>query len=86
MTRMNLLQELRRMRFEKAYGGWEERRLTQEEARLLGVCDRTCRRHVGRYEEDGLPDRRLSQISARRTPTDEVLNTGTRQVRSLLLR
>ena len=75
------------MRFEETYGGWEERRLTQEEeGRLLGVCDRTCQRYVGRYEEDGLPDRRLSQVSARRGPTDEVLNTGTRQVRSLLLR
>ena len=44
MTRTQLLQELRRMRFNEAYGGWQERRLTQEEAvRLLGVCERTFR-------------------------------------------
>ena len=34
------------MRFKEAYGGWQERRLTQEEAaRLLGVCERTFRRY-----------------------------------------
>ena len=33
------------MRFEEACGGWQERRLTQEEAaRMLGVCERTFRR------------------------------------------
>ena len=38
MTRTKVLQEIRQMRFEEAYGGWQERRLTQEEAaRLLGV-------------------------------------------------
>lgn len=38
MTRTQLLQELRRTGFEEAYGGWPERRLTEEErARLLGV-------------------------------------------------
>ena len=67
------------MRFEEAYGGWEERRLTQEEAAcLLGVCARTFRRYVDRYEEDGLDgllDKRMSEVSARRAPTDEVLKT-----------
>ena len=48
MTRTKVLQEIRQMRFEEAYGGWQERRLTQEEAaRLLGVCERTFRRYVG---------------------------------------
>ena len=32
------------MRFEEAYGGWQQGRLTQEEAAgLLGVCERTFR-------------------------------------------
>ena len=54
MTRTQLLQELRQMRFEEAYGGWQCRRLTQEEAaRLLGVCERTFRRYVDRYEDEG---------------------------------
>lgn len=65
------------MRFEEAYRGWQGGRLTQEEAaRLLGVCDRTFRRQIERYEEDGLEgliDKRLSQISQRRAPVDEVL-------------
>ena len=47
MTRTQVLQEIRRMRFREAYGGWQERRLTQEEAaRLLGVCERTFERYV----------------------------------------
>lgn len=77
MRRTELLQEVRRMRFEEVYGGWQERRLTQEEAaRVLGVCQRTFRRLVNRYEDcglEGLMDRRLSQASHRRAPVDEVL-------------
>ena len=65
------------MRFEEAYGVWTERRLTQEEAaRMLGVCDRTFRRYINRYEErglDGLLDKRLTQASSRRAPVDEVV-------------
>ena len=79
MTRTQVLQEIRRMRFKEAYGGWRERRLTQEEAaRLLGVCERTFRRYVDRYEDeglDGLVDKRLGQVSARRAPVDEVVRT-----------
>ena len=52
MKRTRWLQETRRMRFEEAYEGWRRRRLTQEEAaRILGVCDRTFRRYISRYEE-----------------------------------
>ena len=65
------------MRFEEAYGGWQAGRLTQEEAALLlGVCARTFRRYIDRYEEaglEGLIDQRLAQISHRRAPVDEVL-------------
>ena len=65
MRRTEMLQEIRKMRFEEAYGGWQQRRLTQEEAaRLLGVCERTFRRYMNRYEEDGLEglmDKRLSR-------------------------
>lgn len=43
------------MRFEAAYTSWRDRRLTQEDAaRLLGVCDRTLRRYIDRYEDAGL--------------------------------
>lgn len=65
------------MRFEEAYSGWTEQRLTQHEAaRLLGVHERTFRRYVNRYNEsglDGLLDKRLSQVSHRRAPVDEVI-------------
>ncbi|MDP3049403.1 MAG: ISNCY family transposase [Thermodesulfovibrionales bacterium] len=66
------------MRFEEAYEGWNRGRLTQEEAaRLLGVCDRTFRRYLIRYEDEGmegLADRRLGQVSHRCAPVDEVVN------------
>ena len=77
MRRIEWLQETRQMRFEEAYEGWTESRLTQEEAAsLLGVCDRTFRRYIDRYEDeglDGLIDKRLSQVSHRKAPVDEVL-------------
>ena len=65
------------MRFEEAYEGWRERRLTQEEAgTLLGMSERNFRRYVLRYEADGLEgliDRRVEEISRRRAPVDEVM-------------
>jgi len=77
MKKTELLQEVRKMRFEEAYEGWKKGRLTQEEAaRLLGVCDRTYRRYLVRYEEqgmEGLVDRRLGQISHRSAPVDEII-------------
>lgn len=77
MNRTQLLQETRKMHFEEILSLWTERRLTQEEAaRLLSVTDRTFRRYVDRYYEnglDGLIDKRLIQASARKAPVDEVL-------------
>ena len=77
MRRTELIQEIRKMRFEESYKGWTESRLTQEEAaRLLGVCSRTFRRYINRYEENGLEgllDKRLTQISSRRASVDEVM-------------
>ena len=77
MRRTEVLQEIRKMRFEEVYRGWTEKRLSQQEAaRLLGVCDRSFRRFIDRYEEaglEGLLDKRLSQPSRRRAPLDEVV-------------
>jgi len=65
------------MRFEEAYERWNVGRLSQAEAaRLLGVCERSFRRYLVRYEADGLAglvDRRLEQASQRLAPVDEVL-------------
>jgi transposase len=72
-----MLQEIRKMRFEEVYSEWNESRLSQEEAaRILGVCDRTFRRYLDRYDRwgmDGLSDKRLTQASFRRAPVDEVM-------------
>jgi transposase len=80
MRRTEMLQENRKMRFEEVYFGWSESRLSQEEAaRVLGVCDRTFRRYVNRYEEmgvEGLSDKRLTQASYRRAPVDEVMGVA----------
>jgi transposase len=71
------LQEVRMKRFREVYGSWRERRLSQEEAaRVRGVSDRTFRRYVERYDDGGLDaliDRRMSQVSHRKAPVDEVL-------------
>lgn len=73
------------MRFEEMYLGWQEGRFSQEDAaRVLGVCSRTFRRQICRYEEnglEGLSDKRLTQASHRSAPVDEVIRL-TNQYRS----
>ena len=62
------------MRFKKAYEVWTEGQLTPEEEARLGLCTRTFRRYIDRYEEsgmDGLLDKRLTQALSRRVPVDE---------------
>jgi len=70
------------MRFEEAYGGWQKKRLSQDEAaEILGVCSRTFRRYIVGYKEngqEGLNDKRLSQASHRRAPVDEAMALGER--------
>jgi transposase len=76
MRRTEVLQGLRRMKFEDVYGRWQARRLSQAEAaEILGMSERTFRRWRGRYQADGLEglaDRRLGKASARRVPVDQV--------------
>ncbi len=52
MRRTQVLQEVRILRFEETYGGWQEGRLTR--VRRLGVCERTFRRQVNRSEDGGI--------------------------------
>jgi transposase len=76
ISRTRYVQENRMTRFEEALDGWEQGRLTQAEAALLlGQCERSFRRHIERYQADGLEgllDKRLSQISKRRASGAEV--------------
>lgn len=69
------------MRFDTAYDDWRSGKLTQEEAaRLLNVHERKSRRYINRYHEDGeqgLLDKRISEVSQRRAPADEVLRLET---------
>jgi hypothetical protein len=65
------------MQFEEVLSWWTEKRINQEDAaRMLGVCSRSFRRYVDRYYDrglEGLMDKRLEQVSARKAPVDEVL-------------
>lgn len=76
LSRARYVQENRKMRFQEAYEGWSEGRLSQGEAALLlGQCERSFRRHIERFEADGMDgllDKRLSQISKRRASGVEV--------------
>src|SRR4030065_118526 len=70
MRRTELLQEVGKMRFEEVYGGWQQGRLTQEEAaQVLAVSDRTFRRYVERYDDGGMEallDKRITHAFHRR--------------------
>ena len=76
MRRTEVLQGLRRMKFEEIYGRWRQRRLSQAEAaEILGMNERTFRRWRERYDAEGLEgllDRRLGKASARRVPVDQI--------------
>ena len=76
MRRTEQVQGLRLMKFEEVYGRTHRGGLSQAEAaEVLGVSERTFRRWRDRYEAegaDGLYDRRLGRVSARRAPVDEV--------------
>jgi Helix-turn-helix domain len=76
MKRAAWLQETRNMKFIQTYESWSSGRLTQTEAaQILGICERTFRRQLVKYDEGGfeaLADKRLTQPSRRKAPIDEV--------------
>jgi len=77
MRRTEQLQGLRLMKFEDVYGRTYRGELSQcEAAEILGMSERTFRRYRVRFDADGadgLYDRRLGRISARRVPVDTVI-------------
>ncbi len=77
MRRTEQLQGLRLMKFEEVYGRSFRGELSQlEAAEILGMSERTFRRWRDRFEAEGaegLYDRRLGRVSARRAGVDEVL-------------
>jgi len=81
MRRSEVLQEVRRMRFEEVYEQFRSNRLSCEAAaEILGTSVRTFYRYRCRYEEagvEGLADRRLGKLSSRRAPVDEVIKVLT---------
>lgn len=77
MRRTEVLQGIRQMKFEEIYERTRQRVLSQAEAAsVLGVSERTFRRWRDRFEADGaegLYDRRLGKVSARRVAVDRVI-------------
>lgn len=77
MRRTEVLQGIRRMKFEDILDRTQSRELSQSEAAsVLGVSERTFRRWRDRYEAEGasgLYDRRLGKVSAHRVPVDTVM-------------
>ena len=77
MRRTEVLQGIRQMKFEEIFDRTTRRELSQAEAAsILGMNERTFRRWRDRFAAEGaegLYDRRLGKISARRVPVDTVM-------------
>ena len=77
MNRTEVLQGVRRMRFEELLSRHEGGGLSQEDAaRMLGITDRTFRRWRDRLREEGpsgLADRRLGKPSSHRAAAEEIV-------------
>src|SRR3954452_7528646 len=76
MGRAEVLQEVRKMRFEDVLSRYRARRLSAlEAAEWLGCSERTFRRQRARYEAggwEGVLDRRIGKVSPHRIAADEV--------------
>lgn len=75
MSWAGALREVRTMRFEEVYGRFQRGSLScVEAADILGMSERNFLRYRNRYEgegAEGLYDRRVGRVSARRVPVDE---------------
>ena len=54
MDQTRFLQRVRMNQFERVYQRWKDKKLTQTEAAAqLGITERTFRRYIVRYEDEG---------------------------------
>ena len=76
MNRAAWLQDRRMQKFRDVLSRWERRELSALEAgELLGMSERQFRRYRHRYEEEGeegLMDKRLGRVSAKRVSADRI--------------
>jgi len=77
MKKTELLQEIRKMKFEEISKLRTEKRISVEDAAsMLGMSTRNLRRYVTRYNEegiDGLLDKRLAKAAHNAVPVDEAM-------------
>ena len=76
MNRTELLQKIRTMQFEQIYRRWKNKELREADAaEILNMSERTFRRYVVRYENEGtegLLYKRIERSSPRRASVEEV--------------
>ena len=80
MRRAEILEGVRMLKLRDILSRWEAKQISQlEAAELMGVSERTFRRWMRRFEEEGeagLVDRRLGKPSPRRVPASEAERVG----------
>ena len=74
MDKRRFMQRASRHLFKRVYDRWKQKKLTQKEAaELLGITQRTLRRYIVRYRDEGIKgllDRRM--VSPKRAPQREI--------------
>ena len=80
MDQTRFLQRVRMNQFKRVYDRWKHKKVTQKEAaEQLGITERTFRRYVVRYRDEGtegLLDRRLGKVIPQAGSTAGDLGVG----------
>ena len=76
MDKRRFMQRASRHLFKRVYDRWKRKKLTQKEAaEQLGITERTLRRYIVRYRDEGIKgllDRRMGRVSPMRAPQREI--------------
>ena len=76
MNQTMFLQRVKKNQFKRVYDRWKRKKLTQKEAaEQLGITERTLRRYIARYRDEGIKgllDRRMGRVSPMRAPQREI--------------